>query len=37
VANSTELRGEVSSTFSHCVTWISNVVGAYALESSIIN
>jgi hypothetical protein len=32
---STELRGKVSSTFSHCVTWIGNVVGAHALESSI--
>lgn len=32
-----ELRGEVSSTFSQCVTWIGNVVGAHALDSSIDN
>jgi hypothetical protein len=32
-----ELRGEVSSTFSQCETWIGNVVGAHALDSSIDN
>jgi len=32
-----ELIGEVSSAFSRCVTWIGNVVGAHALDSSIDN
>jgi len=31
------LIGEVSSTFSPCITWIGNVVGAHALHSSIGN
>ena len=31
------LIGEVSSTFSPCITWIGNVVGAHALHSSIDN